>query len=126
MNPLSPLTYYRRHKRSALLLAALVALTTVGLYVMAAVLNTIPARGQYIYLTKVSRVYPAAGGALEPGVIAQIETHPDVARVIPDNGLSLAPPTLIGYDRFRLMGVSQEDAVGQQQTRRDGATDRRC
>jgi hypothetical protein len=110
MNPLSSLTYYRRHKHSALLLVALIALTTIGLYVMAAVLDTIPACGQYIYLTKVSRVYPAAGDTLEPGVVAQIETHPDVARVIPDNGLSLAPPTLIGSDRFRLMGVSQEDA----------------
>jgi ABC-type lipoprotein release transport system permease subunit len=110
MNPLSPFTYTLRHKRSALLLVALIALTTIGLYVMAAVLDTIPARGQYIYLTKVSRVYPATGDTLEPGVIAQIETHPDVARVIPDNGLSLAPPTLIGSDRFRLMGVSQEDA----------------
>jgi ABC-type lipoprotein release transport system permease subunit len=110
MNPLSPFTYYRRHKRQMSLLAALVALTTIGLYVMAAVLDTIPARGQYIYLTKVSRVYPTASDALEPGVIAQIETNPDVARVIPDNGLSLAPPTLIGSDLFRLMGVSQEDA----------------
>lgn len=110
MNPLSPLTYYLRHKRSALLLVGLIALTTIGLYVMAAVLDTIPARGQYIYLTKVSRVYPADGDTLEAGVIAQIETHPDVARVIPDNGLSLAPPTLIGSDHFRLMGVSQEDA----------------
>jgi ABC-type lipoprotein release transport system permease subunit len=110
VNPLSPLIYYRRHKRQMLLLATLIALTTIGLYVMAAVLDTIPARGQYLYLTKASRVYPANGDTLEPGVIAQIETHPDVARVIPDNGLSLAPPTLIGSDRFRLMGVSQEDA----------------
>jgi ABC-type lipoprotein release transport system permease subunit len=110
MNPLSPFTYHRRHKRSALLLGALITLTTTGLYVMAAVLDTIPARGQYIYLTKVSRVYPATGDTLEPGVIAQIEAHPDVARVIPDNGLPLAPPTLIGSDLFRLMGVSQGDA----------------
>jgi ABC-type lipoprotein release transport system permease subunit len=110
MNPLSPFTYHRRHKGSALLLGALITLTTTGLYVMAAVLDTIPARGQYIYLTKASRVYPAAGDMLEPGVIAQIEAHPDVARVIPDNGLPLAPPTLIGSDLFRLMGVSQGDA----------------
>ena len=110
MNPLSPLTYYLRHKRNAFLLIGLLCWATMGLYVMVAVLDTIPARGQFVYLTKVSRVYPAVGNELEPGVVPQIETHPDVARVIRDNGLPLSPPTLIGTDKFRLMGVSKEDA----------------
>jgi ABC-type antimicrobial peptide transport system permease subunit len=110
MNPLSPLTYYLRHKRSALLLVALICLATLGLYVMVAVLDSIPARAQFIYLTKVSRVYPASGESLEPGVVAHIETYPDVAYVIPDNGLNISPPTLIGLDNLRLMGVSRDDA----------------
>jgi ABC-type lipoprotein release transport system permease subunit len=110
MNPLSPLIYHLRHRRSTLLLMALVCLATMGLYVMVAVLDSIPMRAQFIYQTKASRVYPASGDGLEPGVVAQIETHPDVARVIPDNGLSIARPTLIGTEPLRLMGVSQEDA----------------
>jgi ABC-type lipoprotein release transport system permease subunit len=110
MNPLSPLTYYLRHKRSALLLVALICLATLGLYVMVAVLDSIPARAQFIYLTKVSRVYPASGESLEPGTVAHIETYPDVAYVIPDNGLNISPPTLIGLDNVRLMGVSQDKA----------------
>lgn len=110
MNPLSPLTYYRRHKRSALLLMALICLATLGLYVMVAVLDSIPMRAQYIYLTRVSRIYPAGGDTLEPGVVSQIEMHPDVAHVILDNGLHVSPPTLIGLDNLRLMGVSQGDA----------------
>ncbi len=110
MNPLSPLTYYVRHKRSALILMALVCLTTLGLYVMVSVLDSIPTRGRLNYLTRVALVSPAAGTELEPGVLAQIETHPDVARVIPDNGLTISPPALVGYDSLRLMGVSPEDA----------------
>jgi len=110
MNPVSPLTYYHRHKRSTLLLIVLVCLATAGLYVMVSVLDSIPLRAQFSYLTKVSRVYPAASDSLDPGVVSQIETHPDVARVIPDNGLYISPPALIGLDNLRLMGVSQDDA----------------
>ena len=44
MNPLSPFTYYLRHKRSALLQIALISLATVGLSVLVAVLDTIPLR----------------------------------------------------------------------------------
>jgi hypothetical protein len=109
MNPLSAFTYYRRHKCSALLSVALICLTTLGLYIMVAVLDSIPMRAQFIYLTKVSRVYPAGGDSLEPGVVSQIETHPDVADMNPDNGLHISPPTLLGLDNLRLMGVSQDD-----------------
>ena len=109
MNPLSPLTYYRRHKRSALLQIALISLATVGLFVLVAVLDTIPWRANVSYLTKLSRVI-STGGALDPTVVTQIETHPDVARVIPDNGLWISMPTLFVTDNQLLMGVSVEDA----------------
>jgi len=89
---------------------ALVCLATIGLYLMVSVLDSIPMRAQFSYLTKVSRVYPAAGSSLDPGVLAQIETHPDVAHVILNNGVWISPPTLIGTDSLRLTGVSQEDA----------------
>jgi hypothetical protein len=110
MNPLSPVTYHLRHKRTTLLLMALVCLATIGLYLMVSVLDSIPMRAQFSYLTKVSRAYPAAGSSLDPGVLAQIETHPDVAHVILNNGVWISPPTLIGTDSLRLTGVSQEDA----------------
>ena len=109
MNPLSPLTYYRRHKRSALLQIALISLATAGLFVLVAVLDTIPLRANVSYLTKLSRVVPT-GDALDPTVISQIQTHPDVARAVPDNGLWISSPTLFGTDSQHLMGVSQEDA----------------
>jgi ABC-type lipoprotein release transport system permease subunit len=110
MNPLSALTFPRRHKRSTFLMIVLITLATTGLYVMVAVLDSIPTRAQFIYLTRVSRVYPTFANSLEPTVVSQIRAHPDVARVIPDNGLQIAPPALIGTDPdVRLMGVSQED-----------------
>jgi ABC-type lipoprotein release transport system permease subunit len=109
MNPLSPLTYYRRHKRSALLQIALISLATVGLFVLVTVLDTIPLRASVSYLTKLSRVAPI-GSTLDPAVVSQIQTHPDVAHAIPDNGLGITLPTLLGTDSQRLLGVSPEDA----------------
>jgi ABC-type antimicrobial peptide transport system permease subunit len=109
MNPLSPFTYYSRHKRSALLQIALISLATVGLFTLVAVLDTIPLRANVSYLTRLSQVTPATD-ALDPTIVSQIETHPDVARVIPDNGLWISMPTLFGTDSQHLMGVSGGDA----------------
>jgi ABC-type lipoprotein release transport system permease subunit len=109
MNPLSPITYYHRHKRSALLQIALISLATVGLFILVGVLDTIPLRANVSYLTKFSHVMPT-GGALDPAVVSQIQTHPDVARAIPDNGLGITLPTLLGTDSQRLLGISPEDA----------------
>jgi len=109
MNPLSPFTYYRRHKRSALLQIALISLATVGLFILVGVLDAIPLRANVSYLTKLSRVTPT-GGALNPAVVSQAQTHPDVARAIPDNGLWISLPTLLGTDSQHLLGVSLEDA----------------
>jgi len=109
MSPLSPFTYYRRHKGSALVQIGLISLATIGLFILVAVLDTVPLRAKFSYLTKISRVIPV-GDALDPAVVSQIRTHPDVARVIPDNGLEISLPTLLGTDSQRLMGVSPEDA----------------
>ena len=56
MNPLSPLTYYVRHKKSALVQITLISLATVGLFVLVGVLDAIPQRANVSYLTKLSRV----------------------------------------------------------------------
>ncbi len=58
------------------------------------------------YLTRVSLV-SAAGPALDPGTVSRIRTHPDVARVIQEKGLSLELPPFIG--EHHLFGVSQAD-----------------
>jgi len=109
MNPLSPTTYYRRHKGGAILQIALIGLATAGLFVLVAVLDTVPLRANFSYLTKLSRVIPA-GNELAPGILSQVQTHPDVAQVIPENGLSISLPTLLGTESQRLLGVSVQDA----------------
>jgi ABC-type lipoprotein release transport system permease subunit len=112
MNPLSPFTYFRRHKRKALLLASLITMATVGLYILVAVLDTLPMRAQYSYLTRVSRVYPAAGGSLDPAVVSRLRVHPDVAHVVPNYGLDIWQPILVGSDQVRVSGVYESDVEG--------------
>ena len=109
MNPLSPLTYYRRHKRSAVLLIALVMLATMVLYAIVGVLDSLTMQLDFSYLSRLSRVRPDTGHELEPGVVSQIQAHPDVARVISDNGVLIAVPTLGGIEALHLIGASQGD-----------------
>jgi len=109
MNPLSPLTYYRRHKRSALLQIALISVATAGLIILVGVLDAVPLRANVSYLTRFSRVTPI-GEILDPAVASQIQTNPDVADVIPENGLMISLPSLLGTDTQLLFGVSPQDA----------------
>jgi len=108
MNPLSPFTYYRRHKRRALLLLSLISLATLGVCVMVCLLDSV-AEHTYTtegYLTRFS-VVSAIGPSLKPGVVSQIRAHPHVARVIPEKDLYINVPPL--QNSFRLFGVSEAD-----------------
>jgi ABC-type lipoprotein release transport system permease subunit len=109
MNPLAPATYYRRHKASALVQVAIIGLATVGVFVLVGVLDAVPLRANVSYLTRLSRVIPL-GDTLDPGVVSQVQAYPGVERAIPDNGLWLSLPTLLGTDSQRLLGVSAQDA----------------
>jgi ABC-type lipoprotein release transport system permease subunit len=108
MNPLSPLTYYRRHKRQTFLLMGLIALMTLGVCTMVRLLGSLP-EGVYAarnYLTRVSLI-SAAGPSLDPSVVSQIRTHPGVARVIQEKGLELEAPYIFG--EHHLFGVTETD-----------------
>lgn len=110
MNPLSPLTYHRRHLGSAALLVALVTLTTMGLYVMVAVLDSQTLLHAHTsYLARVSQVYPSIEPDFEPGILSQIQTHPDVERTIPEKGLDITVPLFGGSSDLHLLGVSRDD-----------------
>jgi len=108
MNPLSPLTYYRRHKRQTLLLVGLVSLMTLGVFAMVRLLDSVPENYQIAgnYLTRVSLV-SASGPSLDPGVVAQIRTHAGVAHVIQEKGLDISLPPIIS--EHHLFGVSETD-----------------
>ena len=108
MNPLSPLTYYRRHKRQTLLLVGLVSLMTLGVFAMVRLLDSVPENYQIAgnYLTRVSLV-SASGPSLDPGVGAQIRTHAGVAHVIQEKGLDISLPPIVS--EHHLFGVSETD-----------------
>jgi ABC-type lipoprotein release transport system permease subunit len=114
MNPLSPFTYYRRHKRQALLLVGIVVLTTLGLYAMVGMMAPVRDHMAYISLgplTRFSMVYPEYDRSLDPAIVSQIRANPDVARVIPENGmgLSINVPSLATLSSTRVLGVPEED-----------------
>ncbi len=111
MNPFSPLSYYRRHKGRALLLTALVTLSTLGICVMVRLLDSTAEQYEATesYLTRVSLVF-ARAGSLEPGVGARVQTHPDVARTIPTRSLWLTVPMFGALPSdYPLFGIPEGD-----------------
>jgi len=114
MNPLSPLTYYRRHKWQTLLLLVLISLTTLGIYVMVSMVYPILEHTSLVVLGPLSHfslVYPAVDLSPDPAVVAHIRTHPDVARVIPENGseLIINVPSLVSLSTSRVLALSEAD-----------------
>ncbi|MCP4544650.1 MAG: hypothetical protein GY832_46710 [Chloroflexi bacterium] len=109
VNPLSPFTYYRRHKRSALLLISMVALVTLGVHTMIGVTDSFLAYGYYSihYLSNLTRV--SAPNGLDVATTAQIRAHPDVARAIPENGVEIGVPMPGIPLIFPVLGVMEND-----------------
>ena len=104
MNPLSPLTYYRRHKGGTALLIVIVALVTLAVGTMVSVLDSF-LENMYLdiaYMDSLSTVYPTVGYELDPGIAAQVRSHPDVERVIPESGFTINHPQLIGMNWISL------------------------
>ncbi len=113
MNPLSPITYYRRHKRQALLLAGLLALAVVGIYLLVGLMQetfVTPLHTINRYLSKFSLVQADRANTLDPAVTAQIRAHPGVAQVLPQSSLEMAVPNAGGVSTpFRLIGLYEAD-----------------
>jgi ABC-type lipoprotein release transport system permease subunit len=114
MNPLSPFTYYRRHKRHTLLLVTLVALVTLGVYLMVGMLHPVVEHSAATVLgplTCFSLVYPAGDASLEPAVVSQIRAHPGVSQVIPENGsdMYVNVPSLAIQNSLKVLGLSEAD-----------------
>jgi len=115
MNPLSPFTYYRRHKGQALTLTALLAMAVMGLYLIFGLLQETYITPLYTinrYLSKFSLVQPDMGTTLEPTVVTQIRAHADVAQVLPQNNVEISVPNAGGVDTlFRLIGLQEMDVT---------------
>ncbi len=110
--PLSPWVFYLRHRRRGLALAATMALMVLGVAFPALLFTPIAFTNQVLYehLRYVSVVSPRLGSALDPAVVAQIRTHPAVARTIPTLGTGLMiglPP--LSQNTINVYGVSLDD-----------------
>ncbi|MFB0536500.1 MAG: FtsX-like permease family protein [Anaerolineae bacterium] len=108
MNPLSPLTYYLRHKRQTLLLVGLVSLMTLGVSVMVRLPDSFLEHMYHSesYATRVSLI-SAIGPTLDPGIVSQIRSHPDVAQGMQEKGLPITWPPISSDSH--LFGVSESD-----------------
>jgi len=113
MNPLSPLTYYRRHKALSLMLMGLLALTVMGLYLfigLAQETYIAPAFAINRYFTKFSLVQPDQKPSLDPETAAQIRANPDVAQVLPQNDVRIKVANVGGANfPFHLIGLQEAD-----------------
>jgi ABC-type lipoprotein release transport system permease subunit len=109
MNPLSPFTYYRRHKGQALLLLVLIGSLTLGVFLIVGVLSTSARSAIYGFhhLTRMSRIL--AGQTLDAGSVTQLRMHPDVAAIVPENGLIVSFPSLAMLDSRPVLGVTGDD-----------------
>jgi len=114
MNPLSPFTYYFRHKRLALMLIAFQALAVTGLYLLVGLMRESYIAPYYTmdrYLSKFSLVQPDQGNALDPAVSERIRANPDVDRIVPQINVEITVPNVGGmFFPFRLLGLQEADA----------------
>jgi putative ABC transport system permease protein/lipoprotein-releasing system permease protein len=111
MNPLSPFTYYRRHKRQALLQIGLVMLVTLGLGLLVGVLDALrdSSYTNFSYANCFSMMVSSTTGEIDPIIVSRVRVHPDVERVIQSKILEIARPALFVSNKFQLLGVSEDD-----------------
>ncbi len=114
MHPLSPLTYYRRHKRQTTMLIAFISLAVTGLYLLIGLMQesfVSPPRLMDRYLSKFSLVQPTGARTLDPAIAAQIRAYLAVAQVLPQNNLGIYVNNVGGSVpyAFRLLGLQEAD-----------------
>jgi hypothetical protein len=110
-NPLSPWTFYLRHRRRGILILLGTSLTVLGIafpvFLLSAMFSAIVPT--FDYLQHVSMISPIHS-ELDPGIVSQVKGHPLVARTVPAVGLGMQmvmPPG--GTTDVRIHGVTQAD-----------------
>jgi ABC-type lipoprotein release transport system permease subunit len=105
--PLAPATFYKRHRRRAVLLVSTMSLMIMGVVLVIFTL-AVAADAQEPLLGYLSRVTivrsPGVVQSLDPGVAARVKAHPAVERVIP-----VAP-------RYHMLGANIPPFTGAEAT----------
>jgi putative ABC transport system permease protein len=110
--PLSSWTFYRRHSRRGLALTLVMALMMVAVaapvFLFAPMIQV--SKALYEHAQYVTVVWPRFGGAIDPGILAQIRNHPTVARSVPvvELGMLVSFPPL-NQEWLTMHGVPEED-----------------
>ena len=109
--PLSSRLFYQRHRRRGILLVVSMALMILGVafpvFLISLSSNTM--MSDIEYLRGISVLAPGMGNAVDPGVSAQIRSHPAVAKTIQTMQLGMQvniPPGSQTY--IQIFGVSEE------------------
>jgi hypothetical protein len=109
--PLSSLTFYLRHRHRGLILIVAMGLMILGVSFPAFLVAPM---GEVLkpfaeYLRPISVVTPRMGTTVDPGVTAQVRTHPSVARVIPAVLVPMRVTMPLGVWMINIYGVSESD-----------------
>jgi ABC-type antimicrobial peptide transport system permease subunit len=110
--PLSSRLFYLRHRRQGLGVIGVMALMILGVafpaFLFAVMIDASMFR--FAHLRHVSVVSPRMGASVDPGVTAQVRTHPAVQRVIPaiELGLTIVVPPM-SQNPANVYGVSERD-----------------
>ncbi|MBN1815655.1 MAG: ABC transporter permease [Anaerolineae bacterium] len=113
-NPLSPWTFYLRHRRQGFMVITTIGLMVFSVALPAFIVSTSTEAVMPLVLVYTGRVSVVAPGnmyrVVDPGVLAQIRSHPDVARVIPARALTMGVyiPTL-GELPMPIYAVREQD-----------------
>lgn len=92
------------------MLLSLIVLTTLGLYVMIAVMDSFTLTpAEFSYLKYASQVIPNSTLSFEPGVVSRIQANPDVERVITVNDRLIYPPSWGISSSITVLGIPQDD-----------------
>jgi ABC-type lipoprotein release transport system permease subunit len=111
VNPLSPFTYFRRHRWQTALLVVLICLVTLGTSMMVHLLDSLTENLDILsgQLTRFSLVHPAAADSLDPAVVSQIRVHPEVAQAVQVQRLHINMPLGPATGSWSLLGVSEAE-----------------
>jgi ABC-type lipoprotein release transport system permease subunit len=111
VQPLSIWTYFLRNKRRAIPVLLMIALAVVGVSVISVVADS------QIENAEISWVRPmrdyamiaAAQDVINAAIIQNVQSHPNVERVLPYQSANIRVPTLLGSQGYPLMGLHDGD-----------------
>jgi ABC-type lipoprotein release transport system permease subunit len=111
LDPLSPLTFYRRNKRRGLSILMAVSLMVFGIHTVVSLLSTFDDTdyANFQFLSKFSFISPKVGFSISPVIVSKIRSHTSVEELIKIYGILINMDLIVGRTSFNLLGVTETD-----------------